>query len=164
MVMPDNATNDNSASQELLILGIGNILLGDEGIGVHAARLLEGKSFPPHIRVLDGGTGGFHLLSLFQQYKKLIMIDATLDGNLPGTVRLIRPKYAADFPQTLSAHDIGLRDLVNSSALLGFLPEIELITVSISGDQPLSMDLSPEIQASLVTIEIMVNELIDRQS
>lgn len=148
--------------EDLLVLGIGNILLGDEGIGVHAVRMLEGRTFPDHVQILDGGTGGFHLLSLFQQYKKIIMIDATLDGNLPGTVRLIRPKYAADFPQTLSAHDIGLRDLVNSSALLGFLPEIELITVSITGDQPLSMDLSPEIQASLVKIEKMVDELIGK--
>jgi hydrogenase maturation protease len=148
--------------EEILVLGIGNILLGDEGIGVHAVRYLEGKSFPDHIKILDGGTGGFHLLSLFQQYKKIIMIDATLDENMPGTVNLLKPKYAADFPQTLSAHEIGLRDLVNSSALLGFLPEIELITVSISGDQPLSMDLSPAIQASLDEIEKIVDELIDR--
>jgi hydrogenase maturation protease len=148
--------------EEILVLGIGNILLGDEGIGVHAIRMLEGRDFPDHVQILDGGTGGFHLLSLFQQYKKIIMIDATLDDNLPGTVRLLRPKYAADFPQTLSAHDIGLRDLVNSSALLGFLPEIELITVSITGDQPLSMDLSPGIQASLVEIEKIVDELIGR--
>jgi hydrogenase maturation protease len=154
------ANDSATARQEVLILGIGNILLGDEGIGIHAARLLEGRAFPDHIKVLDGGTGGFHLLSLFQQYKRIIMIDATLDSNVPGTVRLLRPKYAADFPQTLSAHDIGLRDLVNSSALLGFLPEIELITVSITAEQPLSMDLSPEIEESLEKIEKMVDELI----
>ncbi len=150
------------SDEEILILGIGNVLLGDEGIGIHAVRMLETKSFPDNIIILDGGTGGFHLLSLFQQYKKIIMIDATLDNHVPGTVSLLRPKYAVDFPQTLSAHDIGLRDLVNSSALLGFLPEIELITVSITGDQPLSMDLSPEIQASLVKIEKMVDELIGK--
>jgi hydrogenase maturation protease len=147
-------------NQEILILGIGNILLGDEGIGVHAVRILENKTWPGHISFLDGGTGGFHLLSVFQQYKKIILIDATLDGNQPGKVSLLKPKYAIDFPQTLSSHDIGLKDLVQSSALLGFLPEICLVTVSISDEQPLSMELSPQVQQSLPEIEVIVTKLI----
>ena len=149
-----------TAKQEILVLGIGNILLGDEGIGVHAVRALENKTYPGHISFLDGGTGGFHLLSIFQQYKKIILIDATLDGQSPGKVSLLKPKYARDFPQTLSAHDIGLRDLVNSSALLGFFPEISLITISISDNQPLSMELSPEVKQSLIQIEEIVNGLV----
>lgn len=148
--------------EEILVLGIGNLLLSDEGIGVHAIRLLEEKSWPGHIIFLDGGTGGFHLLSLFQHYKKIILIDATLDGNKPGKVSLLKPKYAKDFPQTLSAHDIGLRDLLQSSTLLGFLPEIYLITISISAEQPLSMELSPEVTLSVAEIEKMVTDLIGK--
>lgn len=148
--------------QEILVLGIGNILLGDEGIGVHAVRFLEEHTYPANISFLDGGTGGFHLLSIFQQYKKIILIDATLDGRPPGKVSMLKPKYAKDFPQTLSAHDIGLRDLVNSSALLGFLPEIYLITVSISENQPLSMELSEEVRQAVAEIELLVNELIGK--
>jgi len=151
----------NFGSQsEILVLGIGNILLGDEGIGVHAVRILEEKSYPGNISFMDGGTAGFHLLSIFQQYKRIILIDATLDGNQPGKVSLLKPRYARDFPQTLSAHDIGLKDLVQSSALLGFLPEIYLVTVSISSEQPLSMELSPEVEPSLAEIEVIVNKLI----
>jgi hydrogenase maturation protease len=108
------------------------------------------------------GSGIFHLLSVFQQYKKIILIDATLDGNEPGKVSLLKPKYARDFPQTLSAHDIGLKDLVQSSALLGFLPEIFLVTVSISDNQPLSMELSLQVQQSLDEIEVIVNDLIEK--
>lgn len=148
--------------QEILVLGIGNVLLGDEGVGVHAVRILGKIPFPGHISFLDGGTGGFHLLSVFQQYKKIIMIDATLDGNKPGKVSLLKPKYAKDFPQTLSAHDIGLRDLVQSSALLGFLPEIFLITVSISDNQPLQMVLSQQVEESIPEIEVLVKDLIRR--
>jgi hydrogenase maturation protease len=144
------------------VLGIGNILLGDEGIGVHAVRALGKNTYPGHISFLDGGTGGFHLLSVFQQYKKIILIDATLDGNEPGKVSLLKPKYARDFPQTLSAHDIGLKDLVQSSSLLGFLPEIFLVTVSISDNQPLSMELSLQVQQSLDEIEVIVNDLIEK--
>ena len=147
--------------QEILILGIGNVLLGDEGIGVHAVRMLEQNKYPPHVSLLDGGTGGFHLLSIFHEYRKIILIDATLDGKLPGKVSLLKPRYAKDFPRTLSAHDIGLKDLVQSSALLGFLPEIFLITVSISDNQPLSMELSEQVKPSLVEIERWVNKLLE---
>jgi hydrogenase maturation protease len=152
----------SEVKQEILVLGIGNILLGDEGVGIHAVRMLEKKTFPVYVNFLDGGTGGFHLLSLLQQYKKIIMIDATLDGNKPGKVTLLKPKYAKDFPQTLSAHDIGLRDLVNSSALLGFYPEIYLVTVSISDNQPVEMELSRQVQDSIPEIELIVNDLIEK--
>jgi hydrogenase maturation protease len=149
--------------EDILVLGIGNVLLGDEGIGVHAVRALENEILPDHIRLLDGGTGGFHLLSIFQEYKKIILIDATLDGREPGTVSLLKPKYAKDFPQTLSAHDIGLKDLVQSAALLGFLPEISLITVSISAQQPLSMNLSEKVRNSvgevISRIQILIAEI-----
>ena len=149
-----------SNKTEILVLGIGNILLGDEGIGVHAVRMLEQNDWPAHIRFLDGGTGGFHLLSVFRQYQTIILVDACLDGNKAGQVNLLKPKYAADFPQTLSAHDIGLKDLIYSSALLGYLPEIYLVTVSINPGQPMSMELSPEAGNSLEQIEKIVGELV----
>lgn len=145
-----------------MILGIGNVLLGDEGVGIHTVRALETKTYPEHVQLLDGGTGGFHLLSLFQQYKKIILIDATLDGKQPGHVSQLKPKYASDFPQTLSAHDIGLRDLVNSSALLGFFPEIYLITVSIAGNQPLEMELSADVRRAMREVGKIVDGLIGK--
>lgn len=148
-----------SDKAEILVLGIGNILLGDEGIGVHVVRMLEQNDWPAHIRFLDGGTGGFHLLSVFRQYRQIILVDACLDGNKAGYVNLLKPKYAADFPQTLSAHDIGLKDLIYSSALLGYLPEIYLITISINPGQPMSMELSPEVENSLEQIESIVRDL-----
>lgn len=150
----------SEGKNDILILGIGNILLGDEGIGIHALNALAARSWPVNIHLLDGGTGGFHLLSVFQQYPRIILIDAALDGHSPGSIRLLKPKYAADFPQTLSAHDIGLRDLVNSSALLGFLPEIFLIIVSISDPQPVSMELSADVKKTLPEIISVTENLI----
>ncbi len=64
-------------NDKTLILGLGNILLQDEGIGVHTLRELEKMEWPEHVELLDGGTGGFVLLSLFQEYKNLVIIDAT---------------------------------------------------------------------------------------
>ncbi|HSB36715.1 MAG TPA: hydrogenase maturation protease, partial [Thermoanaerobaculia bacterium] len=130
----------------VLVLGVGNVLLGDEGVGVHAVRRMEQEAWPPHVRLLDGGTGGFHLLSLFQEYGRIVLVDATMDGQPPGTVRVIRPRFASDYPRTLSAHDIGLKDLVESAALLGHAPEVVLVAISVKTlPEGLTMDMTPEV-------------------
>ncbi len=144
----------------MLILGIGNLLMGDEGVGVHAVRALEGEAMPEGVTVLDGGTGGFHLLELFDEHRHMILIDATLDDGEPGTVRVLRPKFATDFPRSLSAHDIGLRDLVESAALLGPLPTIDLITVSIAKIQPMGMDMTAEVAGALPLVLQTVRALL----
>ena len=136
------AKNTKGNKSKLLVLGIGNILLGDEGVGVKVISELEKLELPSHVDLLDGGTGGFHLLNYLQEYPEIILIDATLDGNEPGTINLIRPNFLNEFPRTLSSHDIGLKDLIESAALLGNLPDITLITVSVHPEQELVIELS----------------------
>ncbi|HDK35811.1 MAG TPA: hydrogenase maturation protease, partial [Bacteroidetes bacterium] len=114
-----------------LILGIGNLLMGDEGIGIHIVRWLQEKGELSGVDIVDGGTGGFHLLEYFQNYEQVILVDATLDGQQAGTVTLLRPKYSSDYPTTLSAHDIGLKSLLDALTLLEIQPEIVLFAVSI---------------------------------
>jgi len=144
----------------LLILGIGNYLMGDEGVGVHAIRRLEKVGLPREVTLFDGGTGGFQLLSLFQEYDPIIMIDATMGGNSPGTVSLLQPKFASDFPRSLSAHDIGLRDLLESASLLGPLPKIHLITVTVHDLANLSTELSLPVESALPGVVEAVLRLI----
>jgi hydrogenase maturation protease len=144
----------------MLILGIGNLLMGDEGVGVHAVRALEREALPPGVDLLDGGTGGFHLLELFDEHRHMILIDATLDDAEPGTVRVLHPKFAKDFPRSLSAHDIGLRDLVESATLLGPLPTIDLVTISIAKIQPMSIEMTPEVKESLPLVLQTVRGLL----
>ena len=132
-----------------LILGIGNYLMGDEGVGVHAARRLELEQLPRGVELVDGGTGGFHLLSFFHEYDPIVLIDATMDGRPPGTVRLLKPKFASDFPRSLGAHDIGLRDLIESAVLTKDLPRIFLVTVSIDRIESGRTVLSPAVQLAL---------------
>lgn len=128
-----------------LLLGVGNYLMGDEGIGVHVAQRLETSQEMPEMDVVDGGTGGFHLLEYFEQYERVILVDATLDGGKPGTIRCIQPKYASDFPPEISAHDIGLKDLVSALQLLDRMPELYLFVVSIESIQQQGMELTKEI-------------------
>jgi hydrogenase maturation protease len=142
-----------------LILGVGNLLMGDEGVGIHAIRILQREPLPGTTRLLDGGTGGFHLLSLFQEYDPIIMIDATMDGKEPGTITLLHPRFASDFPRTLSAHDIGLRDLMESATLLGPLPRLHLIAVSIGTIRPMTMELSAPVADALRAVVQKVLEI-----
>jgi hydrogenase maturation protease len=147
-----------------LVLGLGNILMGDEGIGVLAARrLTESPGIAGRAEVVDGGTGGFHLLGLFQEYPYLILVDASMDGRPPGTISHLKPRFASDFPKSLSAHDIGLRDLIEAAALLAPLPPIELVTVSIGAPQSLSLDVSLPVLAALPEVEALVRRLLDER-
>ena len=117
-------------NEKILILGVGNLLLKDEGVGIHVIRALENEELPPNVSLMDGGTGGLHLIAWIQDYDRIIMVDATLDDNPPGTIRLIRPRYATDFPPLMSAHEIGLRDMIEAMVLTGKLPDIQLIVIS----------------------------------
>jgi hydrogenase maturation protease len=130
-------------------MGIGNYLMGDEGVGVHLAETLEGYTLPPNVDVVDGGTGGFHLLEYFEKYKEVILVDATLDNNPVGHIRLIQPKFASDFPKAMSTHDIGLKDMMSSLQLMGKVPHIHLFVVSIESIQQQGIELTPEIATIL---------------
>ena len=144
-----------------LVLGVGNLLMGDEGIGVAAIRRLEKSGLARQAELVDGGTGGFHLLGLFRDRQHIILIDAAADGQPIGTVSLIQPRYANDFPPSLTAHDIGLKDLIESAALLGDLPEVDLITISIGGLGSLTMELTPPVAAALPQIEALVKKCLE---
>ena len=148
------------AAPRILVMGVGNVLMGDEGVGVHAVRLLEQRAWPAGVALLDGGTGGFHLLSHVGACDILVMIDATLDGRPPGTITVIEPRYASDYPRALSAHDIGLKDLVDSAAILGSLPRVLLVTIAVASLQPMQMTLSPQIEASLPEVVATVERLV----
>ena len=152
--------NKHNQTGNILILGIGNILLQDEGIGVHAVREMEKMTWPENIHLLDGGTGGFHMLSLLQEYQTIIMIDASLDEKPVGSIGLIEPKFSKDFPKALSSHDIGLKDLIDSINLLGPLPKIYLITVTIYPQQEVGMDLSGKIQPVIPQIISEVKKIL----
>lgn len=134
--------------KKILVLGIGNILLRDEGVGIHIITKLEEEGYR-EADLMDGGTGGFHLLGFIQSYKTVIIIDASLDDFPAGNVRILHPKYAKDFPRQLSAHEIGLKDLLDSAFLLGNMPEICLIAISIKDFQEMGVKLTPEVEKAV---------------
>lgn len=156
--------NANKTAEKILILGVGNVILGDEGVGIHAVRYLETQELPANTELLDGGTGGFHMLSVMEDYKTLIMIDATIDSKEEGSIRLIEPKFASDFPKAMSSHDIGLKDLVETATLLGHMPKIYLITVTVKDISEVRMTLSENVENSLPEIAKLVKSILAKVS
>jgi hydrogenase maturation protease len=151
-----------SIQNNILVLGIGNILLNDEGVGIHVVSALEKEGYTK-ADLMDGGTGGFHLLGFIQSYKTVIIIDASLDQFPAGHVRVLYPKYAKDFPVQLSAHEVGLKDLLDAAFLLGNMPKIHLVAISIKDFQDMGMELTPEVEAAIPdavkTVKDLVNSL-----
>ena len=137
--------NRANSGAHVLILGIGNVLMGDEGAGVYVVRRLALEPLPANVRCLDGGTGSFQLLEPMQQAGRIILIDATIDGNPPGTLRRLTPRFSSEYPAALTAHDIGLKDLLDAAYLLGAPLDVTLFTISIAPLQGMGMELSPAI-------------------
>ncbi|HJU82921.1 MAG TPA: HyaD/HybD family hydrogenase maturation endopeptidase [Holophagaceae bacterium] len=151
------------STTDTLVLGIGNLLQGDEGVGVHVARYLQDSGLlPPNVLCVDGGTSSLTLLDPMLSAGRVILVDATQDGNPPGTLTRLEPRFAADFPPRLTAHDIGLKDLLDSFYLLGARPEVVLFTVSIRDLQGLSLELSgPVAEAIPIAAQRVLEELAD---
>jgi hydrogenase maturation protease len=155
-------TNNAEATKQekTLVLGLGNVIMGDEGVGVHVVRALEQHPLPANVECLDGGTGGFTLLEPLQSAGRIILIDAAADGNTIGTVTRTTPKFSRDYPPTLTAHDIGVKDLLDVFYMQGGDPNVVLYAITIDPHQPISMELSPEIaKAANVAVAKILAEL-----
>lgn len=144
---------------DTLVMGVGNYLMGDEGIGVHIAQVLEKMQLPSYLDALDGGTGGFFLMNYFDEYPNIIFVDATMDGKSVGTVTLTEPKFASDFPSALSVHDVGLKDMIETLYMLGNVPKMYLITISIDEIVPMRVGLSPQVEKSIPVVIDKILEL-----
>ena len=144
----------------VLVLGIGNIIMSDDGAGVRVVqRLAEDFRFPPDVMVLDGGTLGLDLLPELEGVEKLIVVDAVETGKPPGTlVRLAGDEVSIAMETKVSPHQMGLKDLLAAASLQGHLPgEIVLL-----GIQPERVEtgtvLSPAVAARL---EYLLGNVVD---
>jgi len=145
----------------ILILGIGNILLKDEGVGVHTANKMMEMDLPPDVEVMDGGTMGLNLLYYIEGRKKVIVIDTVLVGDPPGTIyRFTDESLVDNKPMLRTAHGIDFSDVIKTSKMLGTKPE-EIVFIGI---EPESLDegleLTPTIEKRVpVLIKMVMKEL-----
>lgn len=150
------------AAPEITVLGIGNIVLLDEGFGVRAAEALDAAyEMPDNVQILDGGTLGMELMRFIPGTQKLLVIDSINGGAEPGTVfRFTDRQVMEHFNDKLSAHEVGIQDVLAFLKVTGH----EIPHVVVIGVQPYTLgagvDLSPEMSAKLPEIVAMaVKEL-----
>jgi len=134
------------SSRDIVVLGIGNLLAGDDGVGVHVVRAMEDAGprdgLDGDIRVVDGGTMGLELLPLIADSRAVVLVDAVELGLAPGSIRVLEgDALGGVMAHPLSAHQVGVADLLALGRLTGMLPD----HVVLVGVQPAFMGTSLEL-------------------
>jgi hydrogenase maturation protease len=153
----------DAPSRRVVVLGVGNLLLSDEGVGVHVANKLMEMDLPPEVDVVEGGTDGFRLMNVVTGAARLIVVDAVKGGGPPGSIYRFDIKDAPTYPDEYktSVHQIGILEVVHLSELIGKAPETTIIGVEPKS-LDMGMELSPEVQAKVPRIIELVLEEVNR--
>jgi hydrogenase maturation protease len=154
-------SNHMESQKSTLILGLGNILLQDEGVGVRVAERIKAMPLPPDVEVMDGGTMGLDLVYYIEGRKKVIVIDAVRAGDIPGTMYRFTDENIAEAKGILrSAHGVDFADALRISGFLNTKPD-EVVFIGI---EPESLDegleLTPLIEKHVpALIELVMREI-----
>jgi len=135
----------------IVILGVGNTLMQDDGVGVRTVRALaEAYEFPSHVRLVEGGTAGLRLLSELEGADYLLIIDAVSGKKQAGSIYHLTPK---DLPSrrgsALSAHEIGMAELLSTVELIGKMPRTQILGVQPMEAEAVGLELSLPVQKAL---------------
>jgi hydrogenase maturation protease len=138
-------------SSDTVVIGVGNTILSDDGIGVHAARLLQSDPrVPAGVTILDGGTIGLELLPYASDASRLLLLDAVNSGEAPGTLTRMTAKDLLDTSAGWSVHQLGVADLIAALTLMSTRSQ----DIVVLGVQPASTDwgtsLSPDVEPALI--------------
>lgn len=163
-------TKTNCSNKHVLVLGLGNILLRDEGIGVRVVEQLQKQSLPSNIDVIDGGTASLDVLLLAQNIDKLVIIDALKAGNKPGSI------YKASFDASqrkeienafehdckISLHQMGLIDALAAAEKTNCAPK-EIVIIGVEPQEiDYGLELTDEVKKKIPEIvSIVLKEIKD---
>lgn len=156
--------SDFLAPPRVTVLGVGNVILTDEGFGVRVAEALDAAyTFPGDVQVLDGGVLGMELLRFVSGTEKLLILDALKEGGAGGKCRrLTGDEVKAHFREKLSAHEIGVQDVVTFLEVTG-KPVGEIVVI---GAEPKSLEaglsLSAEMEPRVAEAAAMAVEELSR--
>jgi hydrogenase maturation protease len=147
----------------ITLIGLGNILMRDEGVGVHAVRYIqENCAVPPELEIVDGGTSGLDLLSFIEGRDRVLFVDSVNFDREPGYIGVLtNGQIPALFGVKDSLHHMGLMDVLAAAQLLDKLPG----QMSLIGIQPhtigIGLELTPTIQARL---KPLVDQILDQMT
>jgi len=143
-----------------LVLGIGNTVMSDDGVGVKVVqRLKDAYRFDDAVALVDGGTLGLDLLPMLEEIEHLIVVDAVETGKAPGTcVRLTGEELPIALETKVSPHQMGLKDLLSVAELLGHKPR-EMVLIGV---QPASIEMDTELTAVVAAkVDVLINNVLE---
>lgn len=150
---------------KLLVVGVGNVLLRDDGLGVRVVEELAKKQWPPEVELLDGGTAGLDLLYLLEGADRVILVDSLQAGDVPGSIYRFEAGELDGFVKgaAMSLHQVGVLEVLELGRILGKLPPTVVVGVQ-PADLGQGMELSPPLQEALPRVCRAVEAEIERTS
>ena len=144
--------------KRITILGLGNILLADEGFGVHFVRWLEQRyRFPERVEIVDGGTLGYMLLDIMDRCETLIIVDVIKLSDAPGSIyRFTQAEFVTRMPPPTSAHEVTFADVLCKAELIGELPEMVFLCIVPQEYRDLDLEMTPCMHARFSDMERLV--------
>ena len=154
----------NSNAEHIMVLGVGNLLFTDEGVGIHAVQtLLEQYEFPPNVSIEDGGVLGINLLGIISEADQLIVVDAIKNGGAPGALHRLQ---GDDIPKRIlaknSLHQVDLLEALTLCQALDKVPETVIVGVEPEDIETLGLELTPPVQEKMGDLIAMVLKELDR--
>ncbi len=150
--------------KQVLILGIGNILQSDDGLGVHLIQdILESHpDLPENVEVVDGGTAGFDLIPLMSGKDKIVIVDALKTDDKPGSIYRFTPDNAVVTRSGFSLHEVGMMEIIKTLQLMGENPEIEIVGIVPEDINTLEISLSPAVRNAFPrAIEVILESALN---
>lgn len=149
------------AEPRILVLGVGNTLMCDDGVGIHAVQsLADGYELPANVRVVDGGVAGLGLLGEIAAADFLIIVDAVKWGGTPGSIhRLGQENLLPHRGPFISAHEVGIAELLAAAEFSGCLPQTEILGVEPLVMETVGLELSSPLRCALPQV---VTAIIER--
>jgi len=152
------------ATEQILILGVGNILLTDEGVGIRVIeRIQERYEFSDNVSVLDGGVLGLSLLGVISEVDHLIVVDAVKNGREPGVLcRLNGEQVPKRILAKNSLHQVDFLETLAACQALDKVPETVILGIEPLDIESLSIELTPVVQEKVDSLIDMVLKELDR--
>jgi hydrogenase maturation protease len=141
-------------NKRILIAGIGNLLFTDEGLGVHILKELSKKKLPKKVELAEIGTATFELVRFIDGKDKVIIVDAIVSDEAPGTIYKLTPKElkSSSKNQLASLHQFGICEAIETVTQMGNTPEIVIFGVVLKDYQSIGTELTPELKKSIPKI------------
>lgn len=155
-----NAMKDEVYQAPILVVGVGNILMKDEGVGVRVIEELMKRDIPDWVELLDGGTAGFDLLPYMLGRKKIIIVDVIKTDDAPGSIYRCAPDDLCEKSRGFSLHDVGILEVIRALRMRGENPGIEIVGIVPEDIESLEMSLSDAVFRAVPKAASVVLDII----